>query len=135
MSLFHLDIVTPKRQFFSDDIDMVVVKGIDGELAVLKGRAPLITPLKIGKIRIFKEDTVLVAAIEDGYISVDENSTTIVTKGAEWPYEIDIEGAMEDKRRAEEALRRDRGVDVVQAELFLRRALNRIEVAQYHKKD
>jgi F0F1-type ATP synthase epsilon subunit len=42
---------------------------------------------------------------------------------------------MEDKRRAEEALRRDRGVDVVQAELFLRRALNRIEVAQYHKKD
>ena len=38
---FMLEIVTPDREFFSDEVDMVIVKGVEGELAVLKNRAPL----------------------------------------------------------------------------------------------
>ncbi|WFA08151.1 ATP synthase F1 subunit epsilon [Tissierella sp. Yu-01] len=135
MSIFHLNIVTPEREFFSDDINKVIVRGVEGELAILKGRAPLITPLKMGKIKIYQGKDIFIAAIEDGYISVDGDYTIVVTKRAEWPHEIDIEGAVEDKRRAEEALNRDHGVDVVQAQLSLRRAMNRIEVSELHKKE
>jgi F-type H+-transporting ATPase subunit epsilon len=134
MSLFHLNIVTPERQFFSEDVSKVIVRGVEGELAILKNKSPIITPLKMGIIKIYHEDKVLIAAIDDGYISVEDNYAIVVTKSAEWPYEIDLEEALEEKRKAEEALSRDHGVDVVQAQTALRRAINRIEVSELHKK-
>ena len=38
---FMLEIVTPDRAFFSDEVDMVIVRGIEWDLAVLENRAPL----------------------------------------------------------------------------------------------
>ena len=132
MSRFNLTIVTPERSFFSEDVDMVIVNALEGEMAVLKNRLPIITPLKTGKIRIFKNNKERVAAVVDGYINVGKYSTIVVTNAAEWPEEIDVERALLAKRRAEEHLR-DKGKDVIQAQLALRRALNRIEVAKMSK--
>lgn len=133
MSQFHLTIVTPERSFFSDDVDMIIVNALEGEMAVLKNRAPIITPLKTGKIRIFNDNKERVAAVVDGYINVGTYSTIVVTNAAEWPEEIDVERALEAKRQAEERLKRDKGKDVIQAQLALRRALNRIEVSKISK--
>ena len=133
MGQFNLTIVTPERSFFSDDVDMVIVNALEGEMAVLKNRLPIITPLKTGKIRIFTDNKERVAAVVDGYISVGTYSTIVVTNAAEWPEEIDVERALEAKRQAEERLKRDKGKDVIQAQLALRRALNRIEVSKMSK--
>lgn len=134
MALFHLEIVTPDRVFFSDDVEMVIARGVEGDLAVLKGRAPITTPLQIGKVRIFKNDEEKVAAIADGYISVLKDKTTIVTESAEWPEEIDVERAKAAKERAESLLsRKNDGIDELRAELALRRALNRLNVAKLKK--
>ena len=133
MSNFNLTIVTPERCFFTDEVDMVVVNAVKGEMAVLKNRAPIITPLKTGKIRIFNNGEERVAAVVDGYINVGRYSTIVVTNAAEWPEEIDVERALDAKRRAEETLKRDKGKDVIQAQLALRRALNRIEIAKMSK--
>lgn len=134
MSQFNLTIITPERSFFSDEVDMVIVNAIEGEMAVLKNRAPIITPLKTGKIRIFIDKKERVAAVVDGYINVGKYSTIVVTSAAEWPEEIDVDRALESKKRAEEAIsERDKGKDVVQAQLALRRALNRIEVSKLSK--
>ena len=133
MGQFNLTIVTPERSFFSDDVDMVIVNALEGEMAVLKNRLPIITPLKTGKIRIFTDNKERVAAVVDGYISVGTYSTIVVTNAAEWPEEIDVERALEAKRQAEERLKRDKGKDVIQAQLALRRALNRIEVSKISK--
>ena len=133
MGQFNLTIVTPEGSFFSDDIDMVIVNALEGEMAVLKNRLPIITPLKTGKIRIFTDNKERVAAVVDGYINVGTYSTIVVTNAAEWPEEIDVERALEAKRQAEERLKRDKGKDVIQAQLALRRALNRIEVSKMSK--
>ena len=132
MGQFNLTIVTPERIFFSDDVEMIIVNALEGEMAVLKNRLPMITPLKTGKIRIFRNNKEMVAAVVDGYINVGKYSTIVVTNAAEWPEEIDVERALLAKRRAEEHLR-DKGKDVVQAQLDLRRALNRIEAAKMSK--
>lgn len=136
MSNFHLDIVTPDNPFFSDEVEMVIVRGIDGDLAILKGRAPITTPLRIGKVRVFQNGKERIAAISDGYVSVQNNKVTIITESAEWPDEIDIERAKAAKERAEKRLkdRRD-NIDVRRAELALHRAINRIEVSQIKKFD
>ena len=133
MSHFNLTIVTPERCFFTDEVDMVIVNAAEGEMAVLKNRAPIITPLKTGKIRIFNDGGERVAAVVDGYINVGVHGTIVVTNAAEWPEEIDVERALEAKKRAEESLKRDKGKDIVQAQLALRRALNRLEVAKMSK--
>jgi F-type H+-transporting ATPase subunit epsilon len=133
MGQFNLTIVTPERSFFSDDVDMVIVNAIEGEMAVLKNRLPIITPLKTGKIRIFKDNIEKVAAVVDGYINVGKYSTIVVTNSAEWPEEINVERALLAKKHAEERIKRDKGKDVIQAQLDLRRALNRIEVAKMSK--
>lgn len=132
MSQFNLTIVTPDRCFFTEEVDMVIVNAFEGEMAVLKNRAPIITPLKTGKIRIFTDNKERVAAVVEGYINVGKYSTIVVTNAAEWPEEIDVERALKAKKRAEESIR-DKGKDVIQAQLALRRALNRIEVAKMSK--
>lgn len=128
---FMLEIVTPDRSFFSDQVEMVIVRGIEGDLAILDNKSPLITPLSIGKVRIFENDkqTERIAAVVDGYVSVGLNKTTIITDSAEWPEEIDIDRAKEAKRRAEERLKkRSEGTDVIRAELALKRAINRLNI-------
>lgn len=132
---FQLEIVTPERQFFSDEVEMVIVRGIEGDLAILKDRAPLITPLTIGLVKIFekKDGKERVAAVVDGYVTVTKEKTTIITDSAEWPDEIDEARAKESKARAEKRLKekQDSGVDTARAEAALKRAINRINCCKY----
>ncbi len=136
MSTFHLEIVTPDRLFFSEQVETVIVRGIEGDLAILKGRAPITTPLKIGKVRIFQEGEEKVAAVVDGYISVVDDKATIVTEAAEWPDEIDVERAKAAKERAESMLKENKdNIDIGRAELALKRAINRLDVSGLKKFD
>lgn len=129
--MLYLEIVTPDKPFFSEEVEMVIVRGMEGDLAIMKGRAPITTPLKIGKVRIFQNGVERVAAVVDGYISVVDDKATIVTEAAEWPDEIDVSRAEAAKTRAEERLnKKSDGLDVARAELALKRAINRIEVSK-----
>lgn len=131
MKTFDLDIVTPDRLFFSEKVEMIIVRGLEGDLAVLKGRTPLTTPLKIGQVRIFQDGKERIAAVVNGYVSVLGDKTTIVTECAEWPEEIDVERAEEARKRAEEILKRDGpDVDLFRADAALKRAINRLNTAK-----
>lgn len=125
-----LEIVTPDRKFFEEEVDMVIVRGVEGDLGILKGRAPLVTPLDIGKIKIKQGGKTRIAAIAGGYVEVGKDKTTIISDAAEWPEEIDLERAKEAKERAEERLKRRDNIDVARAEIALRKAVNRIRVAE-----
>lgn len=133
MAGIHLEIVTPDRSFFNEDIDSVIVRGMEGDLAVLKGRTPIVTPLKIGKVRIFQDNSEKIASVSDGYISAIDDRVTIVTDAAEWPDEIDIERAERAKKRAEEMLSKKQDVDFALAESALKRSINRLELSKFRK--
>lgn len=131
MSKFTLEIVTPDRKFFEDEVEMVIVRGTEGDIGILKNHTPLVTPLSIGKIRIKKNGEFKEAAIAGGYIEVAKNKTTVITDAAEWPEEIDVKRAEEAKKRAEQRLKSSKSeVDIVRAHIALRKALNRLEVAK-----
>lgn len=136
MTVLHLEIVTPDRAFFRGEIDKVIVRGAEGDLAVLRHRSPIATPLQIGKVRIFQDNKERVAAIVDGYMTVLEDRVTIVTDAAEWPDEIDVERAQEAKERAESRLKQKQSeIDIVRAETALKKAINRLEVSNFKKND
>ncbi|WP_427337922.1 F0F1 ATP synthase subunit epsilon [Caloranaerobacter sp. DY30410] len=131
MSQFTLEIVTPDRKFFEDEVEMVIVRGIEGDIGILKNHTPMVTPLSIGKIRIKKNGKIKEAAIAGGYVEITKDKTTIITDAAEWPEEIDVKRAEEAKKRAEQRLKSGKGeIDIVRAQIALRKALNRLEVAK-----
>jgi len=128
MAHFLLEIVTPDRKFFEEEVEMVIARGVEGDLGILKNHTPVVTPLDIGRIKIKQNDKVREAAIAGGYIEVNKDKTTIITDTAEWPEEIDLERAKQAKERAEKRLNSDSEVDLVRVQIALRKALNRIDV-------
>ena len=128
MAQFKLEIVTPNRKFLDEDIEMLVVRTIDGDIAILNNHIPLVTPLSFGVLKLnYPDGTSKTAAICGGYMEVAKDRTTIVTDSAEWPGEIDMNRAEEAKKRAEERLKKkDSSTDIARAEMALKRALTRL---------
>lgn len=130
-STFPLEIVTPDKKFFEGEVEMVSVSGSEGQLGILKNHVPLVTPLAVGKIRIKQNGETRTAAVAEGYLDVGREKTTIVTDAAEWPAEIDIDRAELARKRAEELLKEKKeNVDHARAEMALKKAINRLDIAK-----
>jgi F-type H+-transporting ATPase subunit epsilon len=132
----RLDIVTVERVVYSEDVDMVVAPGTEGQLGILPRHAPLLTALTYGELRAKRDDQVESFALGGGFMEVQPDRVTVLADTAERAEEIDLERAMTARRRAEERLRdrtRDR-VDFTRAEAALRRSLIRIKVAEARRR-
>ncbi|MDA3845096.1 MAG: ATP synthase F1 subunit epsilon [Vallitaleaceae bacterium] len=134
---FKLKIVTANRNFYDDDIEMVIFKTTEGEIGVLKGHIPLTTGLTSGMAIIQKSDEKeKTAVLHGGFAEITSDQVTIITDAAEWPDELDLVRAREAKIRAEQQLTEKdllmEEMQMLKAKASLTRALVRIEVAEYH---
>ncbi len=133
----RLEIVTGERLVFSDEVDMVIAPGVDGQLGILPKHAPLLTALSIGELRVKKGQEELSFAIGGGFMEVYKDKVIVLADTAERAEEIDIARAEEARRRALESLK-ERGrlsrEEFAQAEARLRKAVTRIKVAQRYRR-
>ena len=130
-----LDIVTAEGVVFSDDVDVVVAPGVEGELGILPHHAPLMTTLQPGELRARKGNEEYLLAVSGGFLEVRPDRVIILADAAERTEEIDIARAEEAKRRAEEELSRHPSeVDTARIEAALRRSLIRLKVAEKRRK-
>jgi F-type H+-transporting ATPase subunit epsilon len=128
---FKLTIVTPDRQFFDEEADMVEFNTTEGEIGVYAGHAPLTVIVSPGVLKITQGDTVKNAALHAGFVQILPEEVTILAEIIEWPGEIDEPRASAARQRAEERLaRREANLDIDRAEAALRRAIARINAAQ-----
>lgn len=128
----HLDIVTPERLAFSEDVDSVQVPGIEGELGILPHHAPLLSTLGLGELRIRRGGTEESFAIAGGFVQVRPDRVVVMAETADLASEIDLERAQEARREAERALEAGyrEGADLAAARAQLQAALLRIRVAE-----
>ena len=127
---FNLQIISPTRIFYDDQVDMVEMKTSEGEIGVLAGHIPLTAILEPGILRIKKTDGNKEAALHDGFVQIQKDKVTILAESCEWPDEIDVNRANEAKDRAERRLKSGKKeVDMVRAEMALKKALIRIDIA------
>jgi F-type H+-transporting ATPase subunit epsilon len=128
----RLEVVTPERKVYSEDVDFVVVPGSEGEMGFLPEHAPLVSALKIGLVRVSKEGKKsLRIAVTGGFVEVKDSLVTILTNAAEREDEIDKKRAEAAKERAEQRLAaKTPDIDVVRAELALKRAINRLRAME-----
>ncbi|UUZ82585.1 F0F1 ATP synthase subunit epsilon [Paenibacillus sp. P26] len=131
MSTFLLEIVTPERKVYAETVNMIIAKGVEGELGILPNHIPLVTPLKISPVTVKKQgESDQFIAVNGGFMEVRKEKVVILAESAELPEQIDIERAQSAKARAESRLQATKqdNIDFKRAEAALQRALNRIEV-------
>ena len=131
MATIRLDIVTAERVVYSEDVDIVIAPGIEGEMGILPHHAPLMTTLQPGELRVRKGEEEFPMAISGGFLEVRPDRIIVLADTAERAEEIDLARAEEAKRRAQERLAQHvPEVDLARAEAALRRSLARLKVAE-----
>jgi F-type H+-transporting ATPase subunit epsilon len=133
----QLDIVTPERLAFSEEVDAVTLPGSEGELGILPHHAPLVSTLGVGELRIRKGSTEESFAIFGGFLQVLPDKVIVLAETADMASDIDLDKAQEARREAEKALETGyhEGVDLAAARAALQLALIRIRVAEGRRRE
>lgn len=101
----RLNIVTPEKKIFENEVDQVSLPTFDGEITVLKNHVPLMTQIKPGELTIKSGGKTEYFVTGGGFVEITGKRVSVLTDLAETSQEISIEKAEEAKRRAEEALK------------------------------
>lgn len=127
-----LEIVTPEKKVFSEEVEFVTAPGAEGLLGILPEHAPLITSLTTGIIKVKQDGKETFIASSSGFMEVKNNKITILVDTAEKSEDIDVARAKAAKERAEQRLTaKTEDVDLARAEAALKRALTRLQVANF----
>lgn len=127
-SKIRLEVVTPYGSVVSEEVDEITATGTEGEFGVLAGHANLVTTLQIGMLQTKKGSVTEYYFVNTGYAEVTADKVIILADSAEKAENIDLQRAMEAKKRAEERLKQE-NIDFARATAALQRATTRILVA------
>jgi F-type H+-transporting ATPase subunit epsilon len=126
----QLEIVSPERRAYTDEVDMVVVPGVDGQLGILPHHTPLISALGIGELRIKKAGTEQSMLISGGFVEVRPDKVIVMADLAEHSEEIDEARAADARKQAEAELEEAKDpVDIARVRAALQTALMRERIA------
>ncbi len=135
MAGIKLDIVTVERVVYSEEVDVVIAPGIEGQLGILPHHAPLMTALQAGELVVKKAGEEFSLAISSGFLEVRPDRVIVLADSAERAEEIDLARAEEAKRRAQEQIsHRTPEVNMAQAEAALHRSLIRLKVGEKRRR-
>jgi F-type H+-transporting ATPase subunit epsilon len=101
---FKLEIVTPDARTYSDDVEMVTLPGVEGEMGVYPQHVPLMTQLVPGEITVRKDGRDMYLAVGEGFVEITAERVAILTDMAIRSEQIDEAKAEEAKRQAEARL-------------------------------
>jgi F-type H+-transporting ATPase subunit epsilon len=95
MSL-EVHVVTPEREVWAGQATEVIAHGVDGDVGILSGHAPLLVHLAIGPLQIQQEDGTWRKAVADGgflHVSTEEGATRVdvLATNAQLEEEIDVD--------------------------------------------
>ncbi len=126
----QLEVVSPERRVFTDEVDMVIVPGRNGQLGILPHHTPLISSLGVGELRIKKGGTEQSLLISGGFVEVRPDKVIVMADLAEHSDEIDEAKAVEARRQAEAELQESKDpVDIARVRAALQTALMRERIA------
>jgi len=129
-----LEIVTPQATVYSEDVDMVTVPGIEGQMGLLPHHVRLMTQLVPGEMIVRKNGQVRFLAVGEGLIEVTSDRVSIVTDMAVATENIDEAKAEEARQRAAARLREKiSSAEVASANASLARSLAQLRVKRRHR--
>ena len=104
MATLNLEIVTPEGKIYSDEVEMVTLPGVEGELGVFPQHVPLMTQIVAGEIAVRKGGKDEYLAVGEGFVEITGARVAVMTDLAIRAENIDEAQAEQAKRRAEARL-------------------------------
>ena len=133
MGTLQLEIVTPEKVVVSQEVNMVVAPGTEGEFGILPEHINFLSGILPGEVRFTYDKTSESMSVTTGFAEVSDNKVSILVESAEKATDIDVgrAEAAEKRAKARLAIEDDQeGIDFERAELSLKRAITRIKVAK-----
>lgn len=130
-----LEIITPEKIVFKDEIEEVIVPTVNGEIAILPHHIGLLTQIVPGELVIKKNNKLKSIAITEGFLEVSSNRISVLANYAIPAESINIAKVEEAKKRAEVLVREkttDRDFRIAEAEL--RKTILELKVASKYRK-
>ncbi|MCJ7735605.1 MAG: F0F1 ATP synthase subunit epsilon [Anaerolineales bacterium] len=131
------EIVSQDRLVYEGDADIVIVPGALGEMGILPGHAPLLSSLKLGVIRVKKENQEEIFTVTGGFVEVQPDIVTILADAAENIEDIDVDRAEEAMQRASQLLAEYQPSDVenyLRVQAALQRSHLRLNAVEQYRK-
>ena len=100
-----LEIVTPGATTYSEDVSMVTLPAVEGQIGIYPHHVPLMTRIVPGELRVCKEGQDDFLAVGEGLVEITSGRVAIVTDMAVAAKDIDEAAAEEARQRAEAHLR------------------------------
>jgi F-type H+-transporting ATPase subunit epsilon len=104
MATLRLEIVTPEARVYSDDVEMVVLPGVEGEMGILPMHVPLMTQIAPGELAVSKGGHVTHLAVGEGFVEITQERVSVLTDMAIEERHIDEAAAEAAIKRAEAAM-------------------------------
>ncbi len=133
MGRLFLEIVTPERVLVSQEVDMVVAPGTEGEFGVLPGHVLFLSGIVPGELRYTSGSERDSMVVTTGFAEVSNDKVSVLVDAGEKASSIDVDRARKAMQRAKERLAKDRRtkeIDFLRAESALKGAIARIKVAE-----
>ena len=104
MATLKLEIVTPEAKIYSEDVDMVTLPGVEGEMGIYPMHVPLMTQINSGELVARKNGQDHYLAIGEGFVEITGDKVAVMTDMAIKADDIDETRAEEARKRAEARL-------------------------------
>jgi F-type H+-transporting ATPase subunit epsilon len=130
-----LEIITPEKVIYKDEVSEVVVPTLEGQIAILPNHINLLTQISPGELIIKKGANEQLLAITGGFLEVNKNIVSIVAEYAVKAQDIEVARAMEAKKRAEKLMSEkstDNEMRIAEAEII--KAILELKIATKHKR-
>ena len=132
---FKLEIVTPEKEIFSDEVDTCVLPGIDGEMGVLPSHAPLVTIITPGELSYTKGGDTIFLAVGEGFIEVGPEGVSVMTDMALSDEHIDEEAVEKALQSARDALaNKSTDEDVAAVQASIQKSLAQLQVKRRRRR-
>lgn len=131
----RLEILTPERSVYDDEVDMVIAPGSEGYLGILPHHAPLFTTLGPGELRVKRGGVEETLAVFGGFMDVRGDRVTVLTDAAEHAEDIDEARVQAARDAAQQQLASATSpAEEARARASLERSLVRLRVTQRRRR-
>jgi len=138
MKKFKIQVTTPERVIFEEEVEEVTLPTKDGEITVLAGHVPLIGEIIPGEMIVKNGEEKRITLLLGGFVHVEEGGKVIViADSAEHLHEISEKEAIEARKRAEKLMQEsiDDEEGFAEAEAELIRSLARLKIVRKHRSE
>lgn len=134
----QLEIVTPEKIIYQGDVDEMYINTADGAIGILPHHINLFTKIVPGELKLKIGGKEQFMAVTSGFLEVNNNKVTLLADYAVHAEEIDVEKAMEARKRAEEILKKKESrlteQEFAAAEAAFKQAVAELKVASRRHK-